>query len=73
MSTAIVKQTQPTVAYGLWFLSFFGLSGLHRLYMGRWLSGVLWLCTGGLFMVGTIIDLFMMRRMLEDSERGAGW
>jgi len=73
MSTAIAKRKDTTVAYGLWFLSFLGLSGLHRLYMGRWVSGVLWLLTGGLFFVGTIVDLFMMKRMISDSERGAGW
>jgi TM2 domain-containing membrane protein YozV len=73
MSTAIVKHQNPTVAYGLWALSFFGLAGLHRMYMGRWISGIIWLMTGGLFFVGTFIDLFMMNRMIKDSERGAGW
>ena len=73
MSTAIVKRDKLTAAYALWFLSLFGLSGLHRMYMGRWVSGTIWLLTGGLFMIGTIIDLFMMPRMIQDSERGAGW
>ena len=73
MSTAIATRKDTTVAYGLWALSFVGLSGLHRLYMGRWVSGLIWLLTGGLFFIGTFIDLFMMKRMVQDSERGAGW
>lgn len=73
MSTAIVKRKDTTVAYILWLGSFFGLSGLHRLYMGRWISGILWLLTGGLFFIGTLVDFFMMQRMVEDSNRGAGW
>ncbi|MEL6349469.1 MAG: TM2 domain-containing protein [Myxococcota bacterium] len=73
MSTAIVKRKETGVAYILWLASFMGLSGLHRMYMGRWVSGLLWLCTGGLFMIGTILDFFMMDRMLDDASRGRGW
>ena len=41
--------------------------------MGRWASGLLWLFTGGLCFVGQLIDVFMMPRMIEDTNRGAGW
>ena len=58
------------VAYLLWLGAFFGLCGLHRLYVGRWISGVLWLMTGGLCGVGQVIDLFMMPRMVEDHNQG---
>ncbi len=34
--------------------------GLHRFYVGKWKTGLLWLVTGGLFMVGQIIDLVMI-------------
>jgi TM2 domain-containing membrane protein YozV len=61
------------LAYVLWFGCFFGLSGLHRLYMGRTASGVLWLLTGGLCFVGQLVDLFLMQRMVEDSNEGRGW
>lgn len=60
-----------TVAYGLWLLCFFGLSGLHRFYMGRWVSGLLWFVTLGLFGVGNLVDLFLMPRMIRDVNRGA--
>lgn len=73
-STAMVPRKHDTaLAYILWCGMFFGLSGLHRLYMGRIGSGLLWLFTGGLCGVGQVIDLVMMPRMIEDSDRGAGW
>ncbi len=37
-----------------WFL---GAFGVHRFLKGYWLSGIVWLCTGGLFVIGWIIDL----------------
>ena len=74
MSTALVPQKKDTtVAYLMWLGGFVGVSGLHRIYMGRWASGLLWLLTGGLCMVGNIIDGVMMPRMIEDSEHGRGW
>ena len=41
--------------------------------MGRWISGLLWLFTGGFCMVGNLIDGVMMPKMLEASEEGKGW
>ena len=72
-TTALAPRRDTLLAYVLWFGTFFGLCGLHRFYMGRWVSGLIWLCTGGLCFVGQLVDLVMMPRMLEDSNRGAGW
>ncbi len=73
MSTEIVVKKNAVPAYILWMGGFIGLAGLHWLYMGRWISGIIWLVTFGLCFVGQFIDLFMMNRMIEDSNRGAGW
>ena len=67
------EEKDTALAYVLWFGGFFGVCGLHRIYMGRWASGLLWLFTGGLCFVGQFIDLVMMPRMIEDTNRGAGW
>ena len=36
----------------------FGWAGLHRLYMGKWLSGLVWFLTGALLGLGWLYDLF---------------
>lgn len=53
------------VSYILWAGIFLGLGGLHRLYNGKILSGLLWLFTGGLLGIGQFIDLFLMPSMVE--------
>lgn len=46
-----------TVALILCIIGFFGLGGLHRMYVGKVGSGVLYFLTYGLCGVGTILDL----------------
>jgi TM2 domain-containing membrane protein YozV len=48
------------IAYLLWFLSGFGVLGFHRFYLGKPLSAILWICTGGLFGIGSLYDLFTL-------------
>jgi TM2 domain-containing membrane protein YozV len=41
-------------------LTFLGLFGIHRMYMGKWLSGILYLLTGGLLGIGIIYDFWTL-------------
>lgn len=52
-------------SYLLWFGILFGLGGLHRLYNGKVATGLLWLCTWGLFGIGQFADLFLIPRMID--------
>jgi TM2 domain-containing membrane protein YozV len=54
-----------TTAYLLWLLIFVGLGGIHRIYAGRVITGLIWLFTGGLFLVGQIVDLFLIPGMIR--------
>lgn len=47
-----------TIAWLL--LTFLGILGIHRMYMGKWLSGIIYLCTGGLFLIGYIYDFWTL-------------
>lgn len=38
-------------------LVFLGIFGVHRFYLGKWISGVVYLLTGGLFFIGYVYDL----------------
>jgi TM2 domain-containing membrane protein YozV len=52
-----------------WILqSFLGVLGLHRFYLGKWISGLVWLFTGGLFGIGWIYDFFTLNEQIV--ERG---
>ena len=55
-----------TPAYLLWCGWVIGLAGLHRIYLGRYGTGFLYLFTWGLFGIGQVIDLFQIPRMVED-------
>lgn len=52
-------------AYLLWCLWFFGFAGLHRFYLGKPISGLIWFLTWGLFGIGQIIDLLLIPGMVE--------
>ncbi|RJP35916.1 MAG: NINE protein [Phycisphaerales bacterium] len=52
------------LAYILWIPPM-GLLGLHRFYCGRVWTGVLWLVTGGCFLIGWIVDAFILPGMVR--------
>ena len=41
-------------------LTFLGFFGIHRMYMGKWISGILYLFTGGLLGIGVIYDFWTL-------------
>lgn len=57
---------EKSTAYILWAAGLIGICGLHRLYLGKVGTGLLWLFTLGLFGIGQIVDLFTLGRQVED-------
>ncbi len=49
----------------LWAASLFGFCGLHRFYLGKPWTGVLYFFTFGLLGIGQLIDLFRIPGMVE--------
>jgi TM2 domain-containing membrane protein YozV len=58
-----------SLAYVLWLACLIGLCGIHRMYLGRWITGIIWLLTGGLLFIGQLVDLFLIPGMVERSNR----
>ena len=46
-------------------LAFLGLFGIHRMYMGKWITGLIYLCTVGIFGLGYIYDLWTMNDQIS--------
>jgi hypothetical protein len=61
------KKFKDGIAYGLWAGWLFGFGGLHRLYLGKYGTGFLWLFTWGFFGVGQLYDLITMRRQVDEA------
>ena len=57
----------PTLrlAYLFWLPSLMGFAGLHRFYLGKPLSGLLYLATGGLLGLGTLYDGLTMPQQVQ--------
>lgn len=61
-------------AFLLWLACLFGLCGVHRFYLGRPGTGLLYLFTFGLFGVGQLIDLVRLPAMVDqENEKAAAF
>jgi TM2 domain-containing membrane protein YozV len=58
-----------TVAWIL--LTFLGIFGAHRFYLGKWMTGLVWMATGGLFLCGYLYDLWTLNEQVDDSNHRA--
>jgi len=48
-------------------LTFLGFFGVHRMYLGKWGTGLLYLLTGGLLGIGYLYDFWTLNQQISDS------
>jgi TM2 domain-containing membrane protein YozV len=57
----------PTDYSATWILlTFLGLFGIHRFYMGKWGTGLLYLFTAGLFGIGILYDFLTLNSQISE-------
>lgn len=47
-------------------LTFLGMFGIHRFYLGKWISGIIWFFTGGFFLLGYLYDFLNLNEMVSE-------
>ena len=50
-------------------LTFLGIFGIHRFYMGKWITGIIYLLTGGLLGLGLLYDLWTLNGQVSEMNR----
>lgn len=71
-NTFIMGDTNYSVTWVLLF--FLGVFGVHRMYMGKWLTGLLYLCTFGLFGLGLLFDYLTLNNQIDEiNSRHSAW
>ncbi|MFN3454465.1 MAG: NINE protein [Pseudobdellovibrio sp.] len=65
---ADLKYTAGPTNYSVaWILlTFLGVFGIHRFYMGKWVTGLLYLLTGGFFLIGILYDFWTLNGQINE-------
>ena len=54
-------------------LTFLGIFGAHRLYMGKWITAIIYFFTGGLFLLGVLYDYWTLNEQISQKNMEKAW
>ncbi len=63
------ERTKPDTMLILILIGFLGIAGINRFVMGQIGLGILYLLTGGLCIVGTIIDAVNYKKLADENNQ----
>lgn len=46
-------------------LTFLGIFWIHRFYLGKWMTGIIWLLTGSLVLIGYLYDYWTLNEQID--------
>jgi TM2 domain-containing membrane protein YozV len=50
-------------------LTFLGIFGVHRFYLQKWITGILYLLTGGFFFLGVLYDFWRLNEIISEQNK----
>ena len=53
-------------------LTFLGLFGVHRMYLDKWVTGILYLLSGGIFGIGYLYDYWTLNSQISERNSRIG-
>ena len=56
-----------TISWAL--LTFLGFFGIHRFYLGKIVTGIIWLLTFGFFLLGYLYDYWTLNEQISEANR----
>ncbi|WP_304640183.1 TM2 domain-containing protein [Pseudomonas sp.] len=54
-------------------LTFLGIFGAHRLYLGKWVTAIIYFFTGGLFLLGVLYDYWTLNEQISVKNMEREW
>ena len=60
------REGELSYTVGWVLLTFLGVFGIHRFYMGKWFTGLLYLLTGGLLLIGILYDYWTLNEQIDE-------
>jgi TM2 domain-containing membrane protein YozV len=72
--TAELRYTPGPISYNVaWILlTFLGIFGIHRFYLRKWFTGLVYLLTGGLLLLGVLYDFWTLNSQVSEENRSRG-
>jgi TM2 domain-containing membrane protein YozV len=52
-------------------LTFLGIFGVHRMYIGKWITGIVYFFTGGFCLLGVLYDFWTLNAQVSERNHGA--